>query len=136
LGSQVQPVVADFVADDLSFLGTFDVVLFLGVLYHMQDPLGAVRRLARLTARTAVIETEARVFAGPGELPVCEYLAGHRLFDDPTNWWAPNEAALVLMLLEAGFASVETVGPVPDPPATVEPVRYRAILHAHKPPAD
>lgn len=132
LRSHVQPVVADFVADDLSFLGTFDVVLFLGVLYHMQDPLGALRRLAQLTAGTAVIETEARVFAG-NEMPLCEYLGGHRLLDDPTNWWAPNESALRLMLLEAGFSNVESIHPAPDPPAADEPVRYRAILHACKP---
>ena len=134
LGSRVEAVVADFMTSDLDALGTFDVVLFLGVLYHMRDPLGALRRLARLTAGTAVVETEARVFHGPAEVPLCEFFAGYRLLDDPTNWWAPNEAALRLMLLEAGFDSVDVLTPAPDPPADVadEPVRYRAVAHAHK----
>jgi len=135
LGSRVEAVVADFVHDDLGGLGSFDVVLFLGVLYHMQDPLGALRRLARLTRATAVIETEACVFSGSGEVPLCEYLAGHRLLDDPTNWWAPNDAALRLMLLEAGFERVEVLIASPQPAgeeAAPEPVGYRTIAHAHK----
>ena len=134
-GSRVKPVVADFVSDDLSFLGTFDVVLFLGVLYHMQDVLGSLRRLAELTSGMAIVETEARVFAGAAATPLVEYLAGHYV-DDPTNWWAPNEAALRLMFLEAGFATVEIFGDPPDPPepSATEPVRYRTILHAHKRP--
>jgi tRNA (mo5U34)-methyltransferase len=132
-GSRVKPVVADFVSDDLSFLGTFDVVLFLGVLYHMEDLLGSLRRLAELTSGMAIVETEARVFPGPAATPLCEYLAGHYV-DDPTNWWAPNEAALRLMFLEAGFATVEVFGdpPAPPGPSATEPVHYRTILHAHK----
>lgn len=35
---------------DLDHLGRFDVVLFMGVLYHMEDPLTAVRRLRAVTA--------------------------------------------------------------------------------------
>jgi len=129
--SRVHALVADFMDFDLEPLGSFDVALFLGVLYHMRDPLESLRRLATLTAGTAVIETEARVFAGSPEVPMCEFLAGYRLYDDPTNWWAPNEAALRLMLLEAGFASVEVLTRAPDTPAS-EPVGYRAIVHAHK----
>src|SRR5437588_3394678 len=39
LGSRAEPVVADFMTVNLDRLGTFDVVLYLGVLYHMQNPL-------------------------------------------------------------------------------------------------
>src|SRR5690242_19848834 len=49
LGSDVESVVADFLEVDLDALGTFDVVLFLGVLYHLTDPFGALRRLALVT---------------------------------------------------------------------------------------
>ena len=53
------------------------------------------------------------------------------------NWWAPNEPALRLMLLEAGFNEVEMLigTPPAPPPSATEPVRYRTILHAHKDPA-
>lgn len=43
LGSRVESVVADFMHYDLDKLGTFDVVLYLGILYHMEEPLTASR---------------------------------------------------------------------------------------------
>ena len=41
LGSNVEQVIGDFMAMDLNALGMFDVVLYLKVLYHMEDPLRA-----------------------------------------------------------------------------------------------
>jgi tRNA (mo5U34)-methyltransferase len=37
-------------------LGTFEIVLFLGVLYHLPDPFLALRRVCEMTRETAVIE--------------------------------------------------------------------------------
>lgn len=59
LNRRVEPLVADFVETDLDALGKFDVVFFLGVLYHLRHPLVALERLAKLTREVAVIETEA-----------------------------------------------------------------------------
>jgi tRNA (mo5U34)-methyltransferase len=59
LGSQVEPLVANFMTTDLDQLGPFDVVLYLGVLYHMKEPLTALERVRRVTREVAVIETEA-----------------------------------------------------------------------------
>ena len=59
LDSRVETVVADFMHADVSALGTFDVVLFLGVLYHLEDLLQAVRRVFDMTRELAVIETAA-----------------------------------------------------------------------------
>jgi tRNA (mo5U34)-methyltransferase len=42
LGSQVQAIAVDFMECDLSEVGTWDIVLYLGVLYHMEDPLRAI----------------------------------------------------------------------------------------------
>ena len=39
--------------------GQFDVVLYLGVLYHMKEPLTCLERLRAVTKEVAVIETEA-----------------------------------------------------------------------------
>ena len=38
--------------------GTYDVVLFLGVLYHLRDPMGVLDRLRSVTAGLLVVETE------------------------------------------------------------------------------
>ena len=40
LGSKVEPIVGDFMRMDLTELGQFDVVLYLGILYHMEEPRG------------------------------------------------------------------------------------------------
>ena len=51
LGSKVEPLVADFQTVDLDEVGQFDVVLYLGVLYHMKEPLTCLERRARRAPR-------------------------------------------------------------------------------------
>jgi tRNA (mo5U34)-methyltransferase len=133
LGSSVESAVVDFMAADPVELGTFDVVLFLGVLYHMRDPLGALRRLRALTDGVAVIESEAIVVPGQEDRAVCEFLSADQLNADPTNWWVPNLHALHDLCAAAGFARSETVQGPPAATAPVEgtrPGHYRAVVHA------
>ena len=159
LGSKVEAVVADFSHMDLSTLGTFDLVLYLGVLYHLPDPYGSLQRVATVSRDLAIVETEMLVVPGADHYGVCEFLAADDLGRDPTNWWVPNRTALVGMLRAAGFADVtmppapvatqppakdrrqrlrdaaflvETGQEVPFPP--VDPVRYRGVAHARKSP--
>jgi tRNA (mo5U34)-methyltransferase len=117
LDSRVVPVVGDFMTMDLSKLGTFDVVLFLGVLYHLQDPLGALRRLASVVAPggRAYIDTQGMELNGPGEDPA--YWAcypGQELNNDASNWWVPNAAALLGCCRATGFREVALVIGPPD----------------------
>jgi tRNA (mo5U34)-methyltransferase len=111
LGSRVEAVVADFMAvgaDELaSTVGQFDVVLFLGVLYHLRDPFGALCRLAAVTSGVAVIETEVVSVPGYDRMALSSFVEGDELDRDPTNWWAPNRRALVAMCRAAGFRRVE-----------------------------
>lgn len=148
LGSKVEPVVADFMSADLSALGTFDVVLFMGVLYHLEEPLTAVRRLRSVTAPggLAVIETEAIAAMGLEGRACCEFFPGAELNNDPSNWWSPNARALEGMLRAAGFPEVAILKDESDPHTWdlvkalvkgclkgrfVLPVlRYRAFAHA------
>jgi tRNA (mo5U34)-methyltransferase len=133
-GSRVEPVVGDFATMDLAPLGRFDVVLFLGVLYHMTDPLGALRRLASLTRERAIIETEAVVVPGFEHEALWRFFPGAELNGDVSNWWAPNIAALVGALEPAGFARAEvTLGPSRELLAQEGgPHHYRAVVHALK----
>lgn len=112
LGSRVEVVVGDLLDYDLSKLGSFDVVLYLGVLYHLRHPLLALEKLAALTRGTAYIETQAEVFLGSGRRPMCRFIEGDELNHDPSNWWTFNEAALLSMCRAAGFSSAE-LSPVP-----------------------
>jgi len=68
--SSVEPVVGDLMTMDLGALGTFDIVLYLGVLYHMPEPLTALRRVRAVTRDVAVIETVA-VRVSPNVTPAC-----------------------------------------------------------------
>ena len=109
LGSKVETVVGDFMTMDLEPLGTFDVVFFLGVLYHMENPLASLRRVASLTNGVAIIETHAIVVPGYEHLELCEFYSSNQLQGDVSNWWGPNLKALEGMCRAAGFVRVEVV---------------------------
>jgi tRNA (mo5U34)-methyltransferase len=133
LESDVERLHADFMTCDLAGLGRFDVVLFLGVLYHLEAPLTALRRLYEVTGEVAVIETEAMELVGSGRRPLVEFFPGAELAQDPTNWWSPNLAALVAMCEAAGFATVDVVVGAPKPASRLRrPARYRAVVHAYR----
>jgi len=125
LQSKVDPVVADFMKVDLSSLGTFDVVLYLGVLYHMPEPLRALQRLRAVTGEVAVIETEALHMRDHPDDQLLRFYAGGELNRDFGNWFVPSVATLTGMCRVAGFRSVETkLGPpAPEPPRHVSRLR-------------
>jgi tRNA (mo5U34)-methyltransferase len=117
---------------DLEKLGTFDVVLFLGSLYHMENPLHALKRVFQVTKELAIIETEAAVFPGFEAHGVCEFFESNELNGDVSNWWAPNHKALTGMCRAAGFKRVDSMVAPPLPADSGSPsvIRYRAIVHA------
>lgn len=121
LGSSAEPVVGDFMTMDLAALGSFDVVLFLGVLYHLKHPLLGLERLRSITNDVAIIETEGVSDTGT----YAKFIPGAELNEDPTNWWVPTEEALVAMCRTAGFSKVDIkVGP-PSPPKRWKRIRKK-----------
>ena len=134
LRSAVEPFAMDFMDCDLDALGQWDVVLYLGVLYHMEDPLRALRRVSAVTRGLAVVETEAIVVPGLEHAALWRFFPGAELNGDVSNWWAPNLVALRGALGAAGFGSTRvTAGP--DPTllhAPGGPHHYRATVHAQK----
>jgi len=134
LGSSVVPVVDDFMTCDLDELGQFDVALYLGVLYHMRHPLLALERLAQVTRQVAVIETSA-IWTPYSNRAYCEFFETNELGGDPTNWWAPNELALIGLCRAAGFRRVEILTRPKFARRLTSFVRtahYRLIAHAYK----
>src|SRR5882724_2470388 len=109
LDSKVETMVGDFMTMDLEPLGTFDVVLFLGVLYHMENPLASLRRVASLSNGSAIIETHAMLIPGYEHLEICEFYSSNQLARDVSNWWGPNLKALEGMCRAVGFVRVEVV---------------------------
>ena len=88
-------------------VGTFDVVLFLGVLYHMRHPLLALERLASVTRGQIILQTQVDMVA-VGR-PAMAFYEGSECNGDPTNWCGPNPAAVLAMLRTAGFSKTEVV---------------------------
>ncbi len=98
----------------------FDVVLFLGVLYHLRHPLLALDLLHRYVVKdllvfqcmqrgsAAVVEPDldypfsaTAMFDDPG-WPKLHFIE-HCYADDWTNWWVPNRACMEAMLRSSGF---------------------------------
>ena len=110
---------------DVAELGErFDVVLFMGVLYHLRHPLLALDLIHEHVARDLMIfQTmqrgsnrvdavradynffEQKHFDSPG-YPKMHFIE-HEYAGDWTNWWAPNAACSAAMLRSAGFEIVE-----------------------------
>jgi tRNA (mo5U34)-methyltransferase len=109
LKSRVESVVVDFMEADLAKLGSFDVVLYLGVLYHMENPLAALRRVAQVTKELAIIGTQGIAIEGHEGRSLFEFFPGSELNNDYSNWWAPTEKALVGLCTAAGFSRVEVL---------------------------
>jgi len=118
LGSRVKPVVGDLMTMELDALGQFDVVLYLGVLYHMPEPLTALRRVRAVTREVAAIETVAVRVLAQRDASLLAFYAGNELGGaDFGNWFAPTQNGLVDLCRAAGFRRVEVRrGPPPLQP--------------------
>jgi tRNA (mo5U34)-methyltransferase len=132
LNSRAEVVVGDFMTMDVSALGTFDVVLFMGVIYHLQEPLQALRRVRQLTHGFAAIETEAVLLPGAAKGPLWQFVDAAQVNDDPTIWWVPTAEGLQAMCVAAGFSRAEIVCGPPKRSwfRRAQPVNYRAVVHA------
>ncbi len=98
--------------------GTFDVVLFLGVLYHLRHPLLAFDRIHSVCREYALVEShvlDEAFITATETLPlkmihptlkqsaIMQFYPHDELNRDWSNWWAPNIECLRLMLETSGF---------------------------------
>jgi len=121
----------------------YDLVLFMGVFYHLRYPLLGLDLVAERVRRLMVFQTltmpgtevyegtaeemgimERDVFALPG-WPKMAFIE-REFVGDPTNWWAPNHAAVEAMLRSSGLRVTGRPGhemylcaPDPDAPTWV-----------------
>jgi tRNA (mo5U34)-methyltransferase len=135
---------------DVAALGQrFDIVLFMGVLYHLRHPLLALDLIrAHVADDLLVFQSMQRGSGGVMPLDRNYPFAERELFDlpdfpklhfiekefasDPTNWWVPNRSCSEAMLRSAGFEILshpeEEVylcrrADTPEPDAAVYPAR-------------
>ncbi|MDQ1375709.1 MAG: tRNA (mo5U34)-methyltransferase [Actinomycetota bacterium] len=108
LGSRVDDRTIDVMDLTPEAVGTFDVVLFLGVLYHLRHPLLALERVISVTGDHLILETHVERLST--RRPAMVLYPDDELSGDPTNWWGPNRRAVVAMLETVGFRDVRVVG--------------------------
>jgi len=114
---------------DRAGLGTFDLVLMLGLIYHLENPVGALRQARALTRNACVVETQVV----PGMTGMVDYgsyrfvrpLKGSFGIIDETDdthgpeasttgiCLVPSVEALLWIMRKIGFSRVELV-PVPE----------------------
>jgi tRNA (mo5U34)-methyltransferase len=103
--------------------GTFDLVLFLGVMYHLRDPVLALDRIWDVCRPDAVLMLETQLLdnalltadgrlralgeVDPELAGVClmQFYPEDSLNGDHSNYWAPNASCTRGMLRAAGFAT-------------------------------
>lgn len=106
----------------LDWTGHYDIVLFLGVLYHMKHPLLGLEKCFDLTEDLCVIESHVDDNDKNGNQSYMRFIPDDSLNNDPSNWWAPSKQCIIDMCKTVGFS-------------TVECIHYhhrRAIFHAKK----
>jgi tRNA (mo5U34)-methyltransferase len=121
LGSKVDDLDIDVPELSPETVGEFDVVLFLGVLYHLKNPLEALYRLAAITREMLILETVVDLFYI--RRPAIAIYPGSELSNDPTNWCGPNPPAVQAMLRCVGFRDVRIAWPT-------GPARFKQIATA------
>jgi tRNA (mo5U34)-methyltransferase len=122
--AEVSGVEIDFRLLDVYQIATlqerFDIVFFMGVLYHLRHPLLALdllnehvvkdtlvfQSLLRGTTEVAQLEknypfSEEEIFNQRG-YPIMHFVE-HSYSNDQTNWWIPNRACVEAMLRSSGF---------------------------------
>jgi len=125
LSSKVEDMDIDVLDLTPGRVGIFDVVLFLGVLYHMRHPLLALERVAAVTSDQLIMETHVDMIAEPR--PAMAFYPERELNDDETNWCGPNPPMILAMLKTVGFRKATVYsGPFEMPTST------RMIFHAWK----
>jgi tRNA (mo5U34)-methyltransferase len=89
----------------------YGLAMFLGILYHLKNPYGALETLAR-SAEHAIISTRvARVTTDRStrldNVPVAYLLSGDELTADPSNYWIFSAAGLRALLDRTGWDIVD-----------------------------
>jgi tRNA (mo5U34)-methyltransferase len=94
---------------DASKYGVFDVVLLLGVLYHLPDPLHALEIIFQLMKVGGFLYLETVIIDGDlpanvSDRPLMQFYPKATKNSDHTNYWGMTESCVVAMLEECDFS--------------------------------
>jgi tRNA (mo5U34)-methyltransferase len=107
IGSKVEYLTLDVNELSARKLGTFDIVLFFGVLYHLRHPLLGLEKAVELSTDLVLIESYV-IEAEKRQIPtVMEFYERTELGGQVDNWCGPSPECLLSMCRSAGLAQVE-----------------------------
>lgn len=124
LGFHSQAYLTNVYALSTKEFGTFDLVMYFGVSYHLRHPLLALERIFEVSTGTLLMQTASFENAGLGDAAASEFHPfgiesgpPEARQHDPTVFWVPNAACVDAMLAHVGFVNIEggetaTVGAV------------------------
>jgi tRNA (mo5U34)-methyltransferase len=102
-------------------LGTFDLVLFYGVFYHLKHPQYALERIRSICTGTLLFQTHTFEDPSVREIP-CGRFYPHGMPSGPqgehfdvTVFWLFNQTCCVAMLDHVGFTDLEILSSDPNP---------------------
>ena len=112
LGSRVEYHQLDMFDLTPERIGRFDIVLFMGVLYHLKHPLLALERVCALSTDLACVDSFIlREEHRPGERlagrALMEFYETNEMGGQTDNWVGPNLECLLAFCRTAGFARIE-----------------------------
>jgi len=119
--------------DSILHRGSFDLVLCVGLLYHLENPLRALRNLARVATHALLIES----FIVPGRGTVF-HLREEPVLDNQSLTYIslfPSESSIVKFCYRSGFAFLYRFHPLPDHPDFRDSAarrRHRTMLLASR----
>ncbi len=120
LGSKVTGFLTNVYDLSPQTFGTFDLVLFYGVLYHLRHPILALQKIASVSSGTVLLQTANYESEAIGDISVAKFhpfgiQSGppkNPMFD-PTVFFLPNANCVRDMLLHVGLKSVECLSMIP-----------------------
>jgi len=93
--------------------GAFDLVVFRGVLQHIDEPFTALKEAARVLRPGGLLA----ILAQPDADSLCYRLFGSLpALDPPRNWWIPGHREILSILDNLGFSKAEVLHPYWDGP--------------------
>ena len=148
LEARVDYCVMDVYDISTETLGRFDVVMFMGILYHLKHPLLGLERACSVTQDLACVDSFVLREPHRPELEyggrlVMEFFETDEFGGQTDNWVAPSASCLAAYCRTAGFARAELVGSLqysasfacyrhwlpPQPEWGVEPLLIDAVHH-------
>ncbi len=112
LGSRVEYRQLEVYDVNPGALGYFDIVLFMGVLYHLRHPLLALERVCSVTREMAAVESfilapEHGISPAQDSVNLMQFFEDDDFGGQIDNWFAPTASCMRALCRSSGFARVD-----------------------------